>query len=124
MKLENLYRAIVGGRPEEEIIRLVKFYDYLEIQPLGNNEFMLRSDKESGQYDGRAAGYQPQDRADWGSSLTNWWWLPVTCISLTRKMRSTAVSLWPEKDLRMLMSRHRLYLRTTEEMLKEFEYLG
>ena len=43
----ELYRAIVGGRPEEEIIRLVKFYDYLEIQPLGNNEFMLKSDKES-----------------------------------------------------------------------------
>lgn len=42
----ELYRAIVGGRPQEEIIRLVKFYDYLEIQPLGNNEFMLRSDKE------------------------------------------------------------------------------
>ena len=42
----ELYRAIVGGRPQEEIIRLVKFYDYLEIQPLGNNEFMLRSEKE------------------------------------------------------------------------------
>ena len=42
----ELYRALVNGRPEEEIARLVKFYDYLEIQPLGNNEFMLRSDKE------------------------------------------------------------------------------
>ena len=42
----ELYRAILGGRPEEEIIRIVKFYDYLEIQPLGNNKFMLASEKE------------------------------------------------------------------------------
>ena len=36
----ELYRAILDGRPEEEIIRLVKFYDYLEIQPIGNNNFL------------------------------------------------------------------------------------
>lgn len=33
----ELYRAILEEKPEEEIDRLVKFYDYLEIQPLGNN---------------------------------------------------------------------------------------
>lgn len=32
----ELYRAILNGRPDEEISRLVDFYDYLEIQPLGN----------------------------------------------------------------------------------------
>ena len=42
----ELYRALLGGQPDEEIARIVKFYDYLEIQPLGNNEFMLRSEKE------------------------------------------------------------------------------
>ncbi|MBD8925561.1 MAG: PHP domain-containing protein, partial [[Eubacterium] rectale] len=35
----ELYRAILNGRPQEEINRLVNFYDYLEIQPLGNNAF-------------------------------------------------------------------------------------
>ena len=37
----ELYRAILNGRPQEEITRLVNFYDYLEIQPLGNNAFMI-----------------------------------------------------------------------------------
>ena len=41
----ELYQAVLRNAPEEEIIRLVKFYDYLEIQPLGNNAFMLRDPK-------------------------------------------------------------------------------
>ena len=41
----ELYQAILRGRSEEEIARLVRFYDYLEIQPLGNNEFMLRGEE-------------------------------------------------------------------------------
>ena len=40
----ELYRAILNGRPQEEITRLVNFYDYLEIQPLGNNAFMIRDE--------------------------------------------------------------------------------
>jgi DNA polymerase-3 subunit alpha (Gram-positive type) len=41
----ELYQAILREQPPEEIHRLVNFYDYLEIQPLGNNEFMIQSDK-------------------------------------------------------------------------------
>ena len=37
----ELYRALLEDKPEAEIARLVNFYDYLEIQPLGNNEFMI-----------------------------------------------------------------------------------
>lgn len=40
-----MYQAILNSAPEEEIARLVNFYDYLEIQPLGNNRFMIESDR-------------------------------------------------------------------------------
>jgi len=39
----ELYTAIRQGRPDEEIEKIAEFYDYLEIQPLGNNDFLVRS---------------------------------------------------------------------------------
>ena len=41
----ELYQALLRNAPEPEIARLVNFYDYLEIQPLGNNRFMIASEK-------------------------------------------------------------------------------
>ena len=44
----ELYQApFFAGLPDAEIARLVNFYDYLEIQPLGNNAFMLRDEKST-----------------------------------------------------------------------------
>ena len=43
----ELYQAILRNAPDTEIARLVNFYDYLEIQPLGNNAFMLRDEKST-----------------------------------------------------------------------------
>ena len=43
----ELYQALLRGVPEAEINKIVSFYDYLEIQPLGNNAFMLRDEKST-----------------------------------------------------------------------------
>lgn len=42
----ELYQAIIHNLPEEKIEEIASFYDYLEIQPNGNNAFMIRSDRE------------------------------------------------------------------------------
>ena len=117
----ELYRAIVAGKSEEEIERVAKRYDYLEIQPLGNNEFMIRNgtvpDKE---------GLKDINRR---------------IVNLADKLNKPCVAtcdvhfMDPEDEIyrRILMAgqgfsdsdeQAPLYLRTTEEMLKEFEYLG
>lgn len=43
----ELYQAILRGVPDAELAKIVKFYDYLEIQPLGNDMFMLRDEKST-----------------------------------------------------------------------------
>ena len=119
----EIYRAILGGRPKEDIIRLVKFYDYLEIQPLGNNDFLLRSDRE--------AINSKEELADINRRI----------VSLGEMFKKPVVAtgdvhfLDPEDEVyrRIIMAgkgfkdadeQAPLYLRTTEEMLDEFAYLG
>ena len=119
----ELYRAILNGRGDEEIARLVDFYDYLEIQPLGNNAFMIR-DEDSPIAD-------DNDLIDINKKI----------VSLGEQFHKPVVAtcdvhfLDPEDEIyrRIIMAgkgfddadqQAPLFLRTTEEMLKEFEYLG
>ena len=119
----ELYRAIIGGRPDDEIARLVKFYDYLEIQPLGNNKFMLASEKEP------INSYEELEDIN------------RRICKLGEEFGKLVVAtcdvhfLDPEDEIyrRIIMAgkgfkdaddQAPLYLRTTEEMLKEFAYLG
>ena len=119
----ELYRAILNGRPQEEITRLVNFYDYLEIQPLGNNAFMIRDeDSDIASNDDLIDINKRIEKhgEEFGKLVV------ATC---------DVHFLNPEDEIyrRIIMAgkgfkdadeQAPLYLRTTEEMLKEFEYLG
>ncbi len=120
----ELYRALLEGKPDAEIARLVDFYDYLEIQPLGNNKFMIESDKVKAV-----------------NSMEDIMEINRRIVRLGEQFHKPVVAtcdvhfLNPEDEIyrRIIMAGQRypdadsqapLYLRTTEEMLEEFAYLG
>ena len=117
----ELYQSIYKKKPEEEIDSIAKYYDYLEIQPLSNNEFYLRE----GLLNSKEELIQiNKDIVDLGDKLS----IPVvgTC---------DVHFLNPEDEIyrRIIMAgqgyddadnQAPLYFRTTEEMLKEFDYLS
>ena len=119
----ELYQAILKKAPEEEIARLVNFYDYLEIQPLGNNSFMIRSQK----YEINTLE-ELKDINRRICKLGEQYNKPVVATCDVHFMD-------PEDEVyrRIIMAgkgfpdaddQAPLYLRTTEEMLAEFAYLG
>ncbi len=119
----ELYRALLNGADDAEITRLVDFYDYLEIQPLGNNKFMIADDE-----------YPIESEEDLRE-------MNRKIVKLGEEFHKPVVAtcdvhfLDPEdyiyraiiqasEGFKDVENQPPLYFRTTDEMLEEFSYLG
>lgn len=119
----ELYKAVLYGHGEDEIARLCEFYDYYEIQPVGNNMFMLDDEKIPVE--------SVEDLQEINKKIVN----------LGKQFNKPVVAtcdvhfLDPEDSIyRSIIMAGKgfddadrqppLYFRTTEEMLEEFDYLG
>lgn len=119
----ELYRAVLDGRNDDELASIVEFYDYLEIQPIGNNMFMI------------------DDPKIWVSSKEDLIDINKKIVKLGEQFNKPVCAtcdvhfLNPEDEVyrRIIMAgkgfedcdnQAPLYLHTTDEMINEFSYLG
>ena len=120
----ELYRAIIDGRSNQEIEEIAEFYDYLEIQPLGNNRFLIEDPKTE------------NVRSDDDLKAIN-----MQIYELGKKLGKPVCAtcdahfINPEEEIyrRVLLAGMKfkdadkptpIWLRNTEEMLLEFDYMG
>jgi len=117
----ELFRALLSGATDDELKEVADFYDYLEIQPTGNNQFLIA----------KGIANDEENLRDYNRKI----------VALGEEMNKPVVATCdvhfvdPEDEVyrRILMAgkgfsdadnQPPLYLRTTEEMLEEFAYLG
>ncbi len=117
----ELYRAILEGRSDEDIEEIASFYDYLEIQPLGNNRFLIEKGEVKDEQTLKDINRQIYDL---GKKLGK-----PTCATCDAHFVNSEDEIYR----RILLAGMKfsdadkptpIYLRNTEEMLAEFTYLG
>lgn len=116
----ELYRAILDGKPESELESIASYYDYLEIQPLSNNQFLVKEQKVSS-YDQLKAFNLKIIKL--GQKLNK----PVCATTdahvLNKEDEIGKRIIYHGKKMKDSDDDIGVYFRTTEEMLAEFDYL-
>ena len=122
----ELFQAVIEGENDEELMRIASFYDYLEVQPISNNRFMLEKTKN-----GTTIAKDEEQLREFNRTI----------VRIGQKLGKMVVAtgdvhfLNPEDEIYrhiLLASKgfddcdkpNPLYFRTTNEMLEEFSYLG
>ena len=136
----ELYTAIINGESDERLLEIASYYDYLEIQPLGNNEFMVRDSVLPDKFDKKTGALIP-NRFKHVTSLEVIKNFNRKVVEIADKLNKPVVAtgdvhfLKKEDEIirKILLAgqgyddfdnQAPLYLKTTDEMLKDFEYFG
>ncbi len=118
----EVFQGLVRGMDEQQLLNVASFYDYLEVQPLGNNSFMIASDKYTASSE--------QDLIDYNRKIID------LADQLGKPVCATCDCHYVDEEddiYRRIIQAGRgfdeeesdakLYFRTTKEMLDEFSYL-
>ncbi len=120
----ELYRAILDGRSQAELEEIADFYDYLEIQPLGNNMFLIEDDKVASINSVEDIKDANRRVVELGKKLGK----PV-CATCDAHFINEEEEIYRRILLAGMKFKDAdkptpIWLRNTEEMLREFDYLG
>ena len=120
----ELYRALLDMKPKEQIENIVGFYDYLEIQPVGNNMFMIDSDRVPAVNSVEDIKNFNRKIVQLGEEYNKPVVATCDCHFIDPEDSVYRKILMYAKGFEDAENQPPLYFRTTEEMLREFYYLG
>lgn len=135
----ELYKAVIDGKSEEELIEIASYYDYLEIQPLGNNEFMVRDSSNPDKVDKK--GNVTPNRFKHVTSLDIIKDFNRKIVEIADKLGKPVVATGDVHFLKKedgiirqivmagqgfddIENQAPLYFKSTTEMLEDFSYFG
>ena len=117
----ELFRAVIAGKKDDELRKIGEFYDYFEIQPISNNEFMVKNGHVS---DCDKLKEFNKKIIFLGDTMNKVVLATTDAHFLNKEDEIYRSIILSAKNMENFADSNPLYYRNTEQMLKEFEYLG